>query len=288
MSISSINFKAAQNNSESHNERTSVLDYVKPELTPNNSSWSSSTIDEKRKEIASLCKKLSGRKLQKNSEPIREACVNLGPETKMDDLKRLGIALKEKFGMECFQVHIHKDEGHTDKITGEWKENLHAHMLFDWQDKEKGTMLRFQKLDMSQIQTLVADELNLQRGDLKTNSNRERLEAVEYKTQQETLKLQELQKHYADLEQKKNEVRARIERLAEERGVNSDDPEEENRTSSNKAIRELIFSSTDIFQENISKLSEFDENDLNRAITEFKLEMEQLENSIKLSSSGKR
>ena len=279
MSISSINFKAAQNNSESHNFRTSVLDYVIPELTQNNSSWSMATIDEKRKEISSLCKKLSGRKLQKNSEPIREACVNLGPHTKMEDLKRLAVELKKNFGMECFQIHIHKDEGHNDKITGEWKENLHAHMVFDWQDKEKGTMLRFQKLDMSKIQTLVAEVLKLERGELKTNSNRERLEAVEYKTQQETLKLQELQKHNADLEQKKNEVRARIERLAEERGVNPDNPEAENGTSRDKAIRELIYSSTDIFQENISKLSNFDENELNIAIEVIKRDLELINES---------
>lgn len=277
MSISSINFKAAQNNSESHNLRTSVLDYVIPELTPNNSSWSIATIDEKRKEISSLCKKLSGRKLQKNSEPIREACVNLGPKTTIEDLKRLGEALKQNFGMECFQIHIHKDEGHKDKTTGEWKENLHAHMLFDWQDKEKGTMLRFKKLDMSKIQTLVAEILKLERGELKTNSNRERLEAVEYKTEQETLKLQELQKQNADLEQKKNEARARIERLAEERGVNPDNTE--NETSRNKALRELIFSSTDIFQENISKLSSYDENDLNRAIKELECDIERVKNN---------
>jgi hypothetical protein len=152
-------------------------------------------------------------------------------------------------------------------------------MVFDWQDKTKGTMLRNTKLDMSQIQTLVAEVLKLERGELKTNSNRERLEAVEYKTQQETLKLQELQKHNADLEQKKNEVRARIERLAEERGVNPDNPEEENGTSRIKAIRELVYSSTSIFQENISKLSNFDENELNRAIKDIERDLELINES---------
>jgi flagellar motor protein MotB len=193
----------------------------------------------------------------------------------MEDLKKLGVVLKEKFGMECFQIHIHKDEGKKDKETGEIKENFHAHMLFDWQDKTKGTMLRLQKIDMSKIQTLVADVLSLERGELKTNSNRERLEAVEYKTQQETLKFEELQKQNADLEQKKNKVGARIERLAEERRINSENTN--SGTTRNKALRELIFSSADVFQENSSRLSEYDENDLNRAIEELELEIKRVE-----------
>lgn len=261
MSISSIHFKVSKTNSESHNNRESSLDYVFPELSKNNSSWSTSSIQDKEKEIASLCKKISGRKLQKNAEPIREAVVNLQPHHTLDDLEGLGLLLKLNFGIECFQIHIHKDEGKSREEL-----NHHGHMLFDWQDKTTGKTIKMNKVQLSQIQTLVANVLGMERGELKTNSNRERLEPIEYKRQEEQKKFDILQKQTIALEQKKNEVRARIERLIEERGIDpgNSDP----KTSRNKAIGEIIFSSTTIFQENISKLIKFDENDLNRAIEE--------------------
>lgn len=183
MAKSSIHFSVAKSNSESHNTRASKLDYILPELEGNYESWSQSSIDDKRKEVARHCKKTSGRKLQKNAEPIREAVVNLQPHHTMDDLKVLAEAIRGRFKLDCFQIHIHRDEGHYDVVDGTPRINHHAHMLFDWQDKEKGTMLKLNAKDLSEIQTLVADTLNMERGELRVNSNRERLEAVEYKAE---------------------------------------------------------------------------------------------------------
>lgn len=199
MTTASINFKPVKSNSKIHNERLVSLDYNYPELSVNNESWKAAEIQDRAKEIAQLCKKLSGRKMQKNATPIREAVVNLNPHHTMEDLQRLAKDLEKEKGISCFQIHIHRDEGVT-------KDNLnyHAHMLFDWQDKHKGKMKRLSKIDMSQIQTIVADSLNMERGQLKENTNRERLEAVQYKRQQEELRLQKLQKQVELLEQKKN------------------------------------------------------------------------------------
>lgn len=183
MAKSSIHFSIAKSNSEAHNTRTTKLDYILPELEGNFESWSQSSIDEKRKEVARHCRNTSGRKLQKNAEPVREAVVNLQPHHTMDDLKRLAEAIRSRFKVDCFQIHIHRDEGHYDVVDGAPRINHHAHMLFDWQDKEKGTMLKINAKDLSQIQTLVAETLNMERGELRVNSNRERLEAVEYKTE---------------------------------------------------------------------------------------------------------
>lgn len=183
MAKSSIHFSIAKSNSEAHNTRTTKLDYILPELEGNFESWSQSSIDEKRKEVARHCRKTSGRKLQKNAEPVREAVVNLQPHHTMDDLKRLAEAIRSRFKVDCFQIHIHRDEGHYDVVDGTPRINHHAHMLFDWQDKEKGTILKLNAKDLSQIQTLVAETLNMERGELRVNSNRERLEAVEYKAE---------------------------------------------------------------------------------------------------------
>lgn len=181
MAKSSIHFNAVKPASEAHNYRKQELDYLIPELKNNFENWSLSSIDDKAKEISKLCKTISGRKLQKNAEPIREAVVNLNSNHTMDDLKKLGNDLKEQFGIECFQIHIHRDEGHRDKNTGEIIINHHAHMLFDWQDKNKGTMLRLKNHDLSKIQTVVANALGMERGEMRVNSNRERLEAIEFK-----------------------------------------------------------------------------------------------------------
>ncbi len=236
MAKSSIHFNAVKTASESHNYRHQELDYLIPELKGNFQNWSSSSIEDKSKEISKLCKKLSGRKLQKNAEPIKEAVVNLNPHHNMDDLKRLAEELQKQFSINCFQIHIHRDEGHYNKESGQIIINHHAHMLFDWQDKTKGTMLRLKNHDLSKIQTVVAEALQMERGELRTNSNRERLEAIEFKALQkekELLKIelrsyeiqsnmrkiqykeQTLQQNISELEQKKNKVRERINTIRE-------------------------------------------------------------------------
>jgi len=211
MAISSINFQPVKANSKSHNERLVDLDYNFPELAVNNETWKSGETLEKQKQIAHLCKKISGRKLQKNAVPVREAVVNLNAHHSMNDLKRLAKRLETEKKIKCFQIHIHRDEG-----VSRNKLNYHAHMLFDWQNKETGKMLRLNKLDISQIQTIVADSLNMERGELKVNTNRKRLEAVEYKRHQEKLKLEKLQSYIKDLEQKKNEARESNNKAREE------------------------------------------------------------------------
>jgi type III secretory pathway component EscV len=213
MHKSSIHFNDVQSNSESHNLRGEKLDYVHQELTENNSSWSKCSIAEMEKEIKRYCKATSGRKLQKNSKPIREAVVNLHSNHTLDDLKKLSERLKEEFGMECFQIHIHRDEGLKNEETGVVKINHHAHMLFRWQDMETGKTLKINKLSLSQIQDSVAGQLEMERGEMRVNSNRERLEAIEYKRQQEQIRLDKIQEEVLSLEKKKIGLRESTELL---------------------------------------------------------------------------
>ena len=200
-----INLKAIKPSSEHHNERKKDFDYVKKELTPNNETWKSDDVLSRTKTINKICKEVSGRKLQKNAEPIREAVVLLEPHHTMEDLKSLSDELKERFGMECFQIHIHRDEGHIND-KNEWIPNLHAHMVFDYQDKKTGNTLKLSRLDYSQMQTIVAVELRMQRGEIRENSNRERLEAVEYRRKMVEQQNEKLEKQNFVLEQKKNEL----------------------------------------------------------------------------------
>ena len=125
MPKASINFKPVKPNSKVHNERLSELDYVYSDLSAHNEQWKSDEIDSRLKSIASLCKKLSGRKLQKNAIPVREAVVNLDASHGLSDLKALAEELEEKKGIRCFQIFIHRDEGKSKDDL-----NYHAHMLF--------------------------------------------------------------------------------------------------------------------------------------------------------------
>lgn len=209
MAKSSIHVAPIKANSEAHNQRESELDYVVSERMKDNESFVLESVADRLKEIKRSCRQISGRKLQKNAIPIREAVVNLNENHTIADIKRLSSAINEKFGVEVFQAYIHRDEGHNDPIDGRFIVNHHAHLVFDWQDKETGKMRRLNRSDMSQMQDLVADVLNMERGELKENSNRERLEAMEYKTQKEK-ELAELYKrdaaeHYAQLQETQEE-----------------------------------------------------------------------------------
>jgi hypothetical protein len=278
MSKSSIHFREALSTSEAHNLREVPLDYNRKDLEKNNESFILTKVDDRLKEVKNHCKEVSGRKLQKNAQIIREAVVNLTAETTMDDLKKLSNQLNEEFGINCFQIHIHKDEGHV-LPNGEFKINHHAHMLFDWQDKKLGTILKINRAQLSQMQTVVADVLKMERGVLKVNSNRERLEPIEYKKQEEEKKYKLLQGEVSVLEQKKNSdefaaayFRERIKLAQELVEINSGNVTE----NTNKALRELLWASDGEITE--EDLDAFTEEDLKHAIDGIESEIKSLEN----------
>lgn len=294
MALASINFKPVKANSKVHNERLdpdSLKHYLRTDLSEDNKQWKGDEISSRLESITHLAKEKTGRSMQAKATPIREACVNIEQHHTIEDLKRVSSALKEKYGIDCFQIFIHRDEGRwleaeekkpeNERDTSKWKPNYHAHMVFDWQDKNTGKSFKLHKLEMSQIQTLVSNVLGMERGELKTNSNRERLEPIEYKRQQEELRHQMLQEQNEILEQKKNEVRARIERLASERETTSGETNSESHRGRKEAFRELILVSEDDWTEKGANVSQFDESDLIEAISILEREIERIENGFK-------
>ena len=214
---SSIHINPVKSTSEQHNNREQELDYVFPEHTHENEQWIGESIADREKTIKRLCKQISGRKMQKNAEPIREGVVNLQEHHTMEDLHKLKADLEKKWGFEIIQMHLHKDEGVAikddknqviePKSLDPNRVNYHAHLVFDWQDKENGKMLRYARGQMADLQTDVAKSLGMQRGKERTADKRtanERLEPVEYKVKQRGKELVELQSEISELEQKKN------------------------------------------------------------------------------------
>lgn len=177
----SINFKAVKSDSEIHNFRHKMFSYIRKDLIQNNEYWQEEKIAFRLQKIENYCKEKSGRKLQKNAMPIREAVVVIKENTTMNELKILANKLKSELGIEIFQIAIHKDEGHYDLDTGEWKPNFHAHFVADWQDKNTGKTLKHKNYDYSKMQDLAAECLGMERGN---RGSKIRLEAIDYKLYQ--------------------------------------------------------------------------------------------------------
>ena len=194
----SINFKVAKSDSEIHNFRKKSFDYIRKDLTHKNEYWMEQKIADRLLKIESYCKEKSGRKLQKNAMPIREAVVVIKENTTMQDLHNLSKRLEEELKIRIFQIAIHKDEGHYDKDTKEWKPNYHAHLVADWQDLQTGKTLKHQSFHYSKMQDLAAECLEMERG---ISGSLARLEAVEFKIKKKEEDLKILEERYQEMQQ---------------------------------------------------------------------------------------
>ena len=177
--------------------------YVRLELTHNNEIYIAPgmegvTLQQHYDYLKALVKEKTGRAMQekdveykdkngktrvrKGSSPIREGVVNIKPDTKMDDLLNYVNRVHEKWGIRAIQIHMHRDEGHyenpEDKST--WKPNFHAHIIWDWIDHQTGKSFKLNAEDMSQIQDMVAETLEMERGKRKEETGAEHLERKDF------------------------------------------------------------------------------------------------------------
>ncbi|WP_407487801.1 hypothetical protein [Elizabethkingia anophelis] len=196
----SINFKAAKPDSEIHNFRKKTFDYIRKDLSSKNEYWQKEKIADRLIKIENYCKEKSGRKLQKNAMPIREAVVVIKEDTTMLELQNLANKLQEELRIRIFQIAIHKDEGHYDKETKEWKPNYHAHLVADWQDLETGKTLKHQSFHYSKMQDIAADCLEMERG---VSGSIGRLEAIAFK-------IQKKEEEYKELVEKIDEMKSTL------------------------------------------------------------------------------
>jgi hypothetical protein len=177
MAQTSIHFQAVKGGSEEHNKRTKKLDYVHHELSSQNDYWQSDTQEARLAFVTQNAKAKTGRKMQAKATPIREAVVVIEDTTTMDDLKKLAKRLNDRFGIDVFQIAIHKDEGYKKSKDG-IKLNLHAHLVADWTDHESGKSLKLNRNDMAEMQTICAEVLGMERG---KSSEKQHLSAIQYK-----------------------------------------------------------------------------------------------------------
>ena len=206
MAQTSINIQPVKGGSEQHNKREKKLDYVREDLSHLNEYWEQESQAERLEFVKANAKAKTGRKMQDKATPIREAVVVIKDDTTMADMQRLSAAYKERFGIDAFQIAIHKDEGHHK--AKEWKPNLHAHIVFDWTDHQTGKSIKLNREDMAEMQTITARVLQMERG---VSSDKQHLSAVQFKNQQEELRQQELKAATEQLQVGKARKEAAIE-----------------------------------------------------------------------------
>ncbi|MCR9252075.1 MAG: plasmid recombination protein [bacterium] len=201
---SSINIQPVKNNSEIHNERLKEFDYVRKDLSHLNVSWKIDSIENRLTLIKSRYFESVGQKMQSKSTPIREGVFLIKPGTTMQDCKSMSDELESKFGIKAFQIHLHRDEGHYNAETKEWKPNLHGHILFDWTDINTGKSIKLNKNDMAKVQTIVAESLGMERG---VSSDKVHLNSLQYKSTKLQTELEQLKEHFKKLGEIRKELK---------------------------------------------------------------------------------
>ena len=209
--------------SEAHNRRDKEylksLDpkkiYIRLDLTSENETYISprmggKTLQEYLNMLRDMVKEKTGRAMQekdvkykdkngkthtrRGSSPLREGVVVIKETTTMEDLLKFTDSVQERWGINAIQIHIHRDEGHFEDVDRRmgWKPNLHAHIVWDWMDHSTGKSRKLNVKDMSQMQDLLAEVLEMQRGQRKSETGLEHLERNEFILKKQEAKNQAL------------------------------------------------------------------------------------------------
>ena len=194
--------------SETHNLREKQLSYVVPEMSHLNESVIHEHIPEALARIEATYTEVTGQRIQPTATPLKEAVLVIREDTTMEQVEKFGELCRQELGITPIQFHIHRDEGHYDSATKEWKPNLHAHIVFDCTCREHrlverpakfskemkskngkpptklidnyGKIVRLSKADMSRMQDLASIATGMERG---VASDKVHLDAQRYKAQ---------------------------------------------------------------------------------------------------------
>lgn len=209
----SVNIKPCNiGSSEAHNRRTAEYlanirkekFYIRRDLMSGNETWVSpdfgeATLADRYNRIAAMVKEKTGRAMQtkdrervnkktgkvtivRGSTPLKEGVVVIKEDTTMEQLQKFCKVCNERWGVTALQVFIHRDEGHygipDDNAT--WKPNLHAHIVWDWMNHETGKSCKLDEKAMSEMQTILAECLDMERGISKKVTGKEHLERTDF------------------------------------------------------------------------------------------------------------
>ena len=186
------------------------------------------------KEAKENYKKETGQKFQGRVLNF-EAVVNLNQNHTMEDLKKLNENIEKEFGFRAVQTAIHRDEGHIK--DGRPIYNYHAHIVFCNLDKNGKTLLKnMTKSDLSKLQDLVSDNLQMERGKpaketgakhkhhtvYRAEKEKEHLENENKSLKMELVKAKELQELNKELREELKQAAATREDYAKLEALNKD------------------------------------------------------------------
>lgn len=178
--------------------------YIRTDLTAKNEAWVAPEIGDTSladyyNQIAAMVKEKTGRAMQtkdrervnkktgkvtivRGSTPIKEGVVVIKEDTTMKQLQHFCEVCKQCWGITALQIFIHRDEGHygVPGDTATWKPNLHAHIVWDWMNHDTGKSCKLDEKDMSDMQTLLAECLEMERGISKEITGKKHLERTDY------------------------------------------------------------------------------------------------------------
>lgn len=184
--ISSINFKKSISINTEHNDRTLAPNYLIDKEKGAECNRNAEKARELKNQIINEAKETYQNKVKQKFQAKSfewSAVVNIKPETTMQDLENLAKHFNDKYGFQCYQIAIHRDEGHKN-TQGEIEINQHAHMEFITLDRETGKqnfkMRDFSRQKMREIQTEVAEILQMERGKDKRLTGAKRIEPRKY------------------------------------------------------------------------------------------------------------
>ena len=186
------------------------------------------------KEAKENYKKETGQKFQGRVLNF-EAVVNLNQNHTMEDLKKLNENIEKEFKFRAVQTAIHRDEGHIK--DGRPIYNYHAHIVFCNLDKNGKTLLKnMTKSDLSKLQDLVSDNLQMERGKpaketgakhkhhtvYRAEKEKEHLENENKSLKMELVKAKELQELNKELREELKQAAATREDYAKLEALNKD------------------------------------------------------------------
>jgi len=254
--------------SERHNRRDpdyiKSLDptrlYVRLDLSKNNSSYVAPgmegvTLEQHRSAIRVLVKEKTGRSMQeddvkytdkngkehtrKGCSPIRESVVNIKEDTALDNLLEYARMVESRWGIKAIQIHLHKDEGHYEDLADKqsWKPNYHAHIIWDWMDHETGKSFKLNADDMSVMQDMVAEALDMERGRKKSETGLDHLERNDFIIQKQEKEKKRLEEEKRKIQSEKDAAKNQA-RIANEEKVQAEKEASEAKGQAQKARQE--------------------------------------------------
>lgn len=187
--ISSLNFKKSIAINIEHNNRSMPPTYL---LVKGGKGFQSRYVSfdgaksavESRDKYIEACQQAylreKGKKFQAKSY-LWSAVINLKESSTIDDVKKVKNYLEKETGFKCYQYSHHADEGYIDD-DGVVQINYHAHLEFVTLDLATGINLqrKLTPAKLRELQTGVAAVLQMERGEDKRISGRQRIEPRQY------------------------------------------------------------------------------------------------------------